>query len=310
MVTVISNLLERNKMQIKGSKGTCFIALNNRELDYINFAVFAANQVKKHFKKHKSTALITDYAGEGYLKSVYSKEEIDEMFDHVIIDQTKYTETDNMRNHHDSPWTEFEAPFKNRQKHDVHWQSPFSKTILLDIDYIVQSDALEYLFNDDNPHQIQMFENAKYLRYDFPPPPERYLHENGIPLWWSTVVYFTKSNEAQLFFNLWSHIADNYDYYKFLYGFPGKLFRTDYCVSIALHILNGMQEGDFAYPIVGHLLNMDQKDVIIESKNPENYHFLAFDRAEPWKNLLVHTHNQDIHIMNKRSLNEAMNNWE
>ncbi len=291
------------------SNGTCFIALNNKELNYIKFAMFAAKQVKKHFKVHNNTALITTQSEYDYLKSIRSDDEINSVFDDIIFDENTYEDVTNVRLHYDSPWTEFSAPFHNRRKHDIFWKSPYDKTLLLDIDYIVQSNHLEYLFNKDNSHNIQMFDNAKYLRYDYPPPPERYLHENGIPLWWSTVIYFTKSKETQMFFDLWGHIADNYDYYKFLYGFPGKLFRTDYCVSIALHILNGMQDGDFAYPITGSLFNMDQKDIIIESSGPENFHFLAFDRAEPWKNLLVHTHNQDIHIMNKRNLNEAMDKW-
>ena len=295
---------------MKMSKGTCFIALNNNELDYVQFAVNAANQVKKHFKTHHNTALITDYAGQGYLNSIYTQQEIESVFDHIVIDQNKYNETDNTRIHFDSPWSEFEAPFKNRQKHDVHWLSPFEKTLLLDIDYIVQSNHLEYLFRDDNPHPIQMFDNARYLRYNRAPFPERYLHPNGVPMWWSTVIYFDKSPESKMFFDLWSHIADNYDYYKFLYGFAGKLFRTDFCVSIALHILNGMQHGDFVEPIAGSLINVDQKDVIVQSSSSENYHFLAYDRDEPWKNILVHTKDQDLHIMNKRSLMQAIEKYE
>ena len=307
MVTVISNLQERKK---KMSKGTCFIALNNKELDYISFSVHAANQIKKHFKKHNATALITDYDGRGYLESIYSIEEINSVFDEVVIDKTKYNDTDNTRIHFDTPWSEFVAPFKNRQKHDVYWMSPFDKTLLLDIDYIVQSNHLEYLFKDDNPHSIQMFDNARYLRYKQAPFSERYLHPNGIPMWWSTVIYFDKSPESKMFFDLWSHIADNYDYYKFLYGFTGKLFRTDFCVSIALHILNGMQHGDFVEPIAGSLINVDQKDFIAQSKTAENYHFLAYNRDEPWKNILVHIKDQDLHIMNKRSLMEAIEKYE
>ncbi len=291
------------------SKGVCFFAYNNEELDYIKFALFAANQIKKHFKQHNNTALITDYDGKGYLESMYSTKEIEKLFDHVIVDKTNYANHDNMRFHFDTAYTEFKAPFKNRQKHDVYWLSPFEQTLLLDIDYIVQSNHLEYLLEDNNEQPVQMFDNAHYLKYDTPPFPERYLHPNGIPMWWSTVIYFKKSPGAQMFFDLWSHIADNYDYYKFLYGFSGKLFRTDFCVSIALHILNGMQHGDLIQPIAGTMLNMDQKDDIALSKNPENFHFLAHDRDEPWKYLLVHTHNQDIHIMNKRALMRAIESY-
>ena len=220
-----------------------------------------------------------------------------------------YNEHDNIRNHYDTAYTEFNAPFKNRQKHDMIWLSPFDETILLDVDYVTQTNDLEYLFND-NPHPFQLYNKAHYLRYPTPPFDEEYLHVNGIPMWWSTVVYFKKNKASQMFFDLWSHIADNYDYYKFLYGFSGKLFRTDFCVSIALHILNGMQHGDFVEPIAGSLINVDQKDVIVQSSSSENYHFLAYDRDEPWKNILVHTKDQDLHIMNKRSLMQAIEKYE
>ena len=70
---------------------------------------------KKHFKTHTDTALITDYAGQGYLNSIYTQEEVDQIFDHVVIDRNKYNEQDNLRMHYDTPWSEFEAPFKNRQ---------------------------------------------------------------------------------------------------------------------------------------------------------------------------------------------------
>ena len=288
------------------STGTCFFAYNNSEIDYITLAVYASNQIKKHFVQHKATALITDYAGQGYLESIYTKEEIASVFDHVVIDGTVYGEEDNLRLHYDSPWTEFKAPFKNRQKHDVHWMSPFDKTLLLDIDYIVAGNNLEYLFNDDSI-DLAMYDSASYLRYESPQIRERYLHLRGVPMIWSTVIYFEKSNKSKMFFELWSHIADNYDYYKFLYGFEGKLFRTDFCVSIAQHILNGFQPGDFVTPIRGKLFNVDQKDVVIQAPSAEHYKFLAHDREEPWNNLFVDVQNTDLHIMNKRSLMEAIN---
>ncbi len=287
------------------SKGTCFIAINNKELDYIKFAMFASKQVKKHFKEHKQTALITTQPDYEYFTKTYPLDDIKSVFDYIVIDDHTYTDK-NMRTHYDTPWAEFDAPFHNRQKHDIYWISPFDQTLLLDIDYIVQTNHLEYMFREENANNLQMFNKATYLCYDSAPFPERWLHPNGIPMWWSTVIYFKKSPEATMFFDLWSHIADNYDYYKFLYGFSGTLFRTDFCVSIALHILNGMQHGDFAEPIVGSMLNMDQKDVIIQSKSPENMHFLAYNRDEPWKNLLVHSEKHDVHCMNKRNLNEII----
>ena len=70
-----------------------------------------------------------------------------------------------------------------------------------------------------------------------------------------------------------------------------------------------MQHGDFVEPIVGSMLNMDQKDVIIESTDPDYFNFLAHDRDENWKNILVHSKNQDVHCMNKRNLKDIIDGY-
>ena len=31
-------------------------------------------------------------------------------------------------------------------------------------------------------------------------------------MWWSTVIYWTKSEQSTQFFNMWHHVKDNYDY--------------------------------------------------------------------------------------------------
>ena len=84
---------------------------------------------------------------------------------------------------------------------------------------------------------------------------------------------------------------------------PGKLFRTDYCVSIATHILNGMTSGDTISNIANRpMINMSQKDDIIELKDNKDWIFLCHDIHEPWKNILVRHSLTDIHVMNKRAL--------
>jgi hypothetical protein len=153
-----------------------------------------------------------------------------------------------------------------------------------------------------------MFDNATTLRNELPSSDERFLYDAGIKMWWSTVVYFNRSDFSKLFFDTWSHVADNYEFYQYLYNFPSKLFRTDYCVSIAVHILAGMQDtqeylGNFDNTA---LVNMSQKDDIIEAKNDNEWIMLSHDQKEIWKNILVNTSNQDIHVMNKRAFDRVI----
>jgi hypothetical protein len=47
---------------------------------------------------------------------------------------------------------------------------------------------------------------------------------------------------------------------------------------------------------------MSQKDDIIETHGLDEWILIAHDQKEDWKNILVNSDNQDIHIMNKRAL--------
>lgn len=279
--------------------GVCIFAYNNEQLDYVKLAVYCGQKAKKHLGV--PIALITDQGSFDWLKQSHDMDEIKSTFEYVIVTDDEMDL--NPRVHYDSPWTEFSAPFKNGNKHKVFEYTPFDKTILLDVDYIVNSDNLKYIFETNG---VCMFEDAHNLRNEAPGPRERYLFDAGIKMWWSTVIYFDKSLESKLFFDLWAHIAENYDYYQYLYNFPTKLFRTDYCVSIAVHILSGMtnhtQINSFPVPLV----NMDQKDELHEVREDGEWIFLANDPAKNWQDILVKISNTDIHMMNKRSLERKL----
>ena len=288
--------------EVLAPKGICFFAYNNDQLDYIKMALVAGKYAKKNLKL--PVCLITDEGGESYLYESRPKEQINQVFDYVVITNDKMK--NNRRRHFDSPWTTFAAQFSNSNKHKIFQYSPFEQTLLLDIDYIVKTDVLLKYF--DNDHPVCMFDNATTLRNELPSSDERFLYDAGIKMWWSTVVYFNRSDFSKLFFDTWSHVADNYEFYQYLYNFPSKLFRTDYCVSIAVHILAGMQDtqeylGNFDNTA---LVNMSQKDDIIEAKNDNEWIMLSHDQKEIWKNILVNTSNQDIHVMNKRAFDRVI----
>src|SRR5690606_27214653 len=82
------------------------------------------------------------------------------------------------------------------------------------------------------------------LEHKAPSDHEVRLDKMGIPMYWATMVYFQKTERAKLLFDLVAHIKEKYDYYQFVYEFPGKLFRNDYAFSIAVHMLNGFLEND------------------------------------------------------------------
>ena len=289
---------------MKEQKGVCFFAYNNEQLDYVKMAILASKYVKENLKL--PVCLITDEGSDNWLSQTHSKELIEDSFDYIVI--TNDEMKPNHRRHYDSPWSEFAAQFNNSNKHKIYEYSPFEQTLLLDIDYIVKTDVLLKYFDGDSP--VCMFDNALSVRNELPSPQERVLYDAGIKMWWSTVVYFDRSDYSELFFNTWAHVADNYEFYQYLYNFPSKLFRTDYCVSIAVHILSGMQDTQTHLHIGNFddtsLVNVSQKDDIIETHGLNEWIIIAHDQKETWKNILVKVDKQDIHVMNKRALERML----
>jgi len=285
---------------IQEPMGVCFFAYNNEQIDYVELALLSAKYVKKHL--NLPVALITDEGTDNWLNESKDKNLIDSCFDYIIL--TNDEMKSNSRRHYDSPWSEFSAQFNNSNKHKIYEYSPFEKTLLLDIDYILKTDYLLDVFETTG---VTMFDSATTLQNQMPDLPEQYLYEAGIKMWWSTVIYFDRSDFSKLFFDTWAHVAENYSFYQYLYNFPPKLFRTDYCVSIAAHILNGMTDGDMINKFGTKMCNMSQKDVVVEVLDDNKWIMLANDRKEIWKNILVKHENLDLHVMNKRALARVYN---
>ena len=102
-------------------------------------------------------------------------------------------------------------------------------------------------------------------------------------------------------------VKENYEFYKFTYKFPGALFRTDYAVSIACHLLAGQTGEEWASRISNQPMRyMDGKDDLADV-DPNGWLFLSNDRQENWKNLAVRIHGENVHFMNKRGL---LRHWE
>lgn len=283
-------------MDYKDEKGVCFFVYNNEQIDYIDLAILAARYVKKYLKL--PVCVITDAGTYDWMKQSQPQDDIDAYIDYIKISNDDFKQ--NVRRHYDSPWSEFKAQFSNSNKHKVWEYSPFEKTLLLDIDYIVKNDFLLRSFDYEG---VSMYDSAISARNDQPHKNETLLYEGGIKMWWSTVVYFDRSPFSKMFFDLWAHVAEHYDFYQFLYNFPSNLFRTDYCVSIAVHILNGMEEANTIHNFDGiPMYYLSQKDDVLETNNIQDWICLGNDTRENWKNILIKHSNLDIHCMNKRAL--------
>lgn len=283
----------------KFEKGILLIAYNNQKIEYTKLAALAARSVKKHMRTNHVT-LMTDTPSYEQLSKSLSQEKIAMTFDHIIVEDLEHER--NSRSHRDSPWTEFTTQFSNKNKHSIYHKSPYRKTLMIDVDYFIGNNSLDLIFETDS--DLAMYKDAMSVRNYKPRIWEQKLHPDGIDMWWSTAVYWNADSEAaKLFFGIWQHVKENYDYYKWLYRFPGRLFRTDYAASIAVHILNGQVKSNFTDQLPGKVMRFsEQIDDIVKFDEMNNYVMLCPDPKEPWKSICSRIKHENVHIMNKMAI--------
>lgn len=283
----------------KFDKGVLLIAYNNGKIAYEKLAVVAAANVKLHMKNNHVT-LLTDLKTFEALTNELTPEQMGCTFDHIIVEDIQHER--NTRMHRDSPWNEFSTQFNNKNKHSIFEKSPYKQTLMIDVDYIVGNNSLDAVFDTD--YELAMYKDAVSVRNYKPRIWEQKLHPDGIDMWWSTVVYWQSNSEvARLFFGVWEHVKENYNYYKWLYKFPGVLFRTDYAASIAAHILNGQTAGNTVAQLPGRVMRFsEQIDDIVEFKELNDYVLLCPDPKELWKTICSRIQNENIHVMNKMAI--------
>jgi len=137
-------------------------------------------------------------------------------------------------------------------------------------------------------------------------PYTKYIDDFGIRLYWATVIYFKKSEFAEVFFSMVRHVQENYQYYRSLYYVSNGMFRNDNAFSIAIHTLNGFANTKDSVvgnlPIPGLLMSWDTDDI---HSMPAINDIVVYAEKSNAKGTytLSRLKNQDIHIMNKWSIN-------
>ena len=287
-----------------GNNGVVFFAYNNEQIDYVRLAVLVASAVKKHMKNNQ-TCLITNKSSLDWSTKSITSKVLDKAFDHIVLEEPEYKS--NIRKFYDSPWSTFKCQFENWNKNDVIKLTPFDKTLMLDVDFLVNNNFLDVPFGIEEP--LMLYTDAITLRNEKPfHILERRLHKKGIPMLWSTAIYFDKNDDmVQSFFELWNHIKDNWDFYRYLYGFSTKIYRTDFAVSIATHILNGFIENTLVKPLPDNPMKYVEPKDDIESVLIDGVRFLSHKPDEEWLHMLVVSKNENLHIMNKRAIDR---NWD
>lgn len=264
------------------TQGILLFAFNNGEINYIKLAEIAAKQAKKFLDKPVS--IVTDEK---------SKLSITEgIFDKIIVVEPL---KNNKRTFRDGDIKNTTTSWINTHRYSAYNITPYDETLVLDVDYIVNSTTLNYCW--DQPNDFLIYKNSFDLSQWREIP--RYISDTGTEFYWATVFFFKKSKNVESLFTLITHIQENWNYYRFLYQISSPMFRNDFAFSIALHILNA---NDTIFKILpSKLYYTTDRDFLVKHKD-RTFYFLMQQKTGQENYFPLKISNVDVHVMNKYSL--------
>lgn len=269
------------------TQGVLIFAFNNTVHDYLGQANWVADRVNKYLDLPVS--IITD-----------TKSTNNRTFKHNLI------LTDALsggRRNFDIHQTNKIGNWYNVNRFQSYDLTPYDETVVIDSDYIVNSDQLLRLF--ESKHNVMCHRNVYDVTGRNSFSPYKTFGKYNFPHYWATVLHFKKSKEAEEMFQLMTMILNNYEHYSDIYNFRVAPFRNDYAVSIALSILNGhrlsaIHDIPWAMPSVNSDATLEQLD---ETKFCIRYEKWVNNKKRPFKCIVKDT---DLHFINKFAIQEVI----
>jgi hypothetical protein len=204
----------------------------------------------------------------------------------------------------DGAMTHKKLRFKNDIRVKSFELSPFDETLVIDCDYLINNDVLKYCWQQ--PHDFLIHKQALDLsgyRYD---PRLVTLSDKSIDFYWATVFFFRKNKNTEIFFNYLGHVQENWNYYRYVYQIEQSLYRNDFAFSIAIHAMNGYQNGTWAHDLPGKLYYTIDKDILLEHADTE-MKFLIEKEKYRGEYTVIKTKGINVHVMNKFSIDRLIN---
>lgn len=286
--------------------------INNELINYMRVCLLNAVMIKKHLGSDIKVGIVGndwDFASLTPQELVIFNEVVD---DKLLLPQqfTRLTTDRSMsqRVYRNTAYYETCGTFNNQTRFSAYELSPYDETILLDCDYLVQSDVLNKCWG--SCHDVLINKQAHRPNGTILKGPEWRLSPHGIRMFWATCVYFKKTPLAQHIFSLVEHVRDNWSFYRIVYGIQNTLFRNDYAFSIAIHKLNGLVDQPPEISLVQNLPNPSLMSVLdrdrVEWVAGVGMIAMLVDFDQPWVFHPINVNGHDIHIMNKMGLLEQL----
>ena len=277
------------------TKGVLLFANNNGTLNYVKQAHYLAKRIKKYL--NLPTSIVTNID----IESKYP--EYLETFDLVINDLNSYNNTN--KRYHDGDLYNVTGKFYNKSRVNSYNLSPYDETIVMDTDYIICNDILNNCFIQQK--DLLLYKDAVHIGTYTGTSEFMRISDTSVEFYWATVFFFRKTKQTKIFFDLLQHIEENYMHYRSMYQFRTTVFRNDFAFSIAIHIMNGYKQGDFAGKLPGTKFYAIDKDVLIDIVDDE-IKILVQKTNRLGEYTAVKTKGTNLHVMNKFSLERIIDN--
>ena len=272
--------MERARKQAM-SRGVVLFAFNSEKYDYFKMAVSTAKRVN-HFLGLPVT-LITD---EDSFKAT------------SVFENTIFVEPDKNNRRDWGQWI-------NKGRYQAYELSPYDDTILLDTDYMINSNKLLTLFDFDTDfccHDRTQFFMQPNL-------PQERLSVYSYNTLWATVVRFKKSEYSKQIFECLEMVQKNYMHYSMLHGFAPGVYRNDYGLSIATRIVNGQFLPK--HNIIPWSLYHVGKNTSIYRNNDDQFNTQYTVMYDNWqrgkiRKEYMYIDNMDFHVMIKENFLELI----
>lgn len=270
--------------------GALIFAQNNSSIDYVKMATFAAKRLQHYL--NIPVSIVTNS------KDWLLQSQPDHIFDEII--EIVDSSADNYRRFNDGSLASKIMDWKNWDRSSVYNLSPYDTTLVIDSDYIINSDFLLPLLRKDD--DLQLYKNSCDISNWRSIDEYSKINPYSIEFYWATVFIYKKNKLTETFFRLITYIKENWNYFVTLYGITSPVYRNDFAFSIAIHIMNGNMSGDFATKIPGNISFITDRDILISIKD-NAMQFLIEKKDHLGEYTAAKTNGMDIHVMNKASLN-------
>lgn len=260
------------------TKGLVIFAINNELVDYRSMAQWSARRINKILDL--PVTLITD-------QPFHSSD-----FDHVIVQNSLSQNKKFYSDYHTV------ATWHNTIRHTVYDLTPYDQTILLDADYVVNSDRLGLLF--DSHCDFLCHDTACDLAGSGEFNSNNSFGAFQMPMQWATVIYFTKTQFAQAVFEIMAMVKDNWTHYRNLYQISNAIYRNDHALSMAMTVLDHGHRRAIPWNLLT-ILPEQTLQMLGHTKWQIKY-------QQAGKNSHVSLIDRDFHALNKQQLSEIIAN--